>query len=347
LTGVTEGIDEDRVGSWLVANVDGATPPFSYERIGSGRSNLTFAVTDGAARTFVLRRPPLGHVLATAHDMTREHRAMSAMEGTAVPVPQMLGLCTDEAVNDAPFYVMTLVAGEVVDSPEKASLVSEPARAAMAEHLIEVLAAMHDLDVDAVGLGDLGRREGYIERQLARWSKQWEGSKTRDLPAVDDVAAQLAKRVPDQQGVGVVHGDFRFGNCVTETSAGRIAAVLDWELCTLGDPLADLGYLGVFWSSGEGSTRGSVYDPTAVGGFGSFDDAVERYARLSARDLGDIHFYVVFQLWRSAVIMEGVYARYLHGAMGEGAVPADQLEFLGHSTVELSERAHDALSLLP
>ncbi len=344
---MTEGIDRERVGEWLVANVNGVSQPFTYERIGGGRSNLTFAVTDGAGRRFVLRRPPLGLVLATAHDMSREHRAITAMGPTAVPVPETLGLCTDEAVNGAPFYVMTLVDGDVVDSPEKAALLSAPARASMAADLIDVLAAMHNLDVDAVGLGDLGRREGYVDRQLARWSKQWDGSKTRDLPVVDEVAAQLAKRVPAQQGVGVVHGDFRFGNCVTDTAVGRIIAVLDWELCTLGDPLADVGYLGVFWSDGEGSTRGSVYDPTAVGGFGSFDDAIERYSKQSSRDLSDINYYVAFQLWRSAVIMEGVYARYLHGAMGDDPAVADQMDFLGHSTIDLSERAHVALSHLP
>lgn len=342
---MTEGIAEERVGAWLAANVAGVTRPFAYERIGGGRSNLTFAVTDAAGWRFVLRRPPLGHVLATAHDMTREHRAISAMGPTAVPVPDTLGLCTDDTVNGAPFYVMTLVEGEVIDSPEKAEQLTAAVRASMADHLIDVMTELHALDVDAVGLGELGRRAGYIERQLSRWSKQWDNSKTRELPVVDDVAARLATRVPEQQGVGVVHGDFRFGNCVTDVESGRIVAVLDWELCTLGDPLADLGYLGVFWSDGT-PAQGSVYDPTAVGGFGSFDDAIERYAKQSTRDLSDISFYVAFQLWRSAVIMEGVYARFLHGAMGDDAAAREQMDYLAQAPIDLTERAHDALSRL-
>ena len=340
-----DGIDEGRVESWLVANVAGVEAPFSYQRIGGGRSNLTFSVTDAGGRRFVLRRPPLGHVLATAHDMTREHRAITAMGPTAVPVPATLGLCTDGSVNDAPFYVMTLVAGDVVDSADKAAPIGPAVRAAMAENLIEVLVSLHDLDVDDIGLGDLGRREGYIDRQLSRWSKQWDGSKTRELPVVDDVAARLARRVPAQQGVGVVHGDFRFGNCITDTATGRIEAVLDWELCTLGDPLADLGYLGVFWADDDG-TGGGVNDPSTAGGFGDFGAAVERYAAHSKRDLSDVNYYVAFQLWRSAVIMEGVYARYLHGAMGEPTTGDDML-YLEQAPVALSERAHDALTHLP
>lgn len=342
---MTEGIDEERVAAWLDANVEGVSSPYTYERIGGGRSNLTFAVTDVAGTRVVLRRPPLGPVLATAHDMTREFRAMSAMAPTPVPVPEMLGLCTDEAVNGAPFYVMTLVDGEVMDTAEKAIDVSPSGRERLADHLVEVMASLHALDVDEVGLGDFGRREGYVERQIARWSKQWAGSKTRELPVVDEVAVALSKQLPVQQGVGVVHGDFRFGNCVVDTTAGRVAAVLDWELCTLGDPLADLGYLGVFWSDGS-ERAGTVYDPTSVGGFGSFEDAVERYAKQSSRDVSGIQFYVAFQLWRSAVIMEGVYARYLHGAMGADAVPSDQLAFLERSTVELADRARAALTTI-
>ena len=341
-----DGIDQDRVEGWLTENVAGVAAPFRFERIGGGRSNMTFAVTDGAGRRFVLRRPPLGHVLATAHDMTREYKAITAMAPTAVPVPETLGLCTDESVNGAPFYVMTLVEGDVVDSAESGAPLAPQVKTAMAENLVDVMAAMHDLDVDAVGLGDLGRRDGYVGRQLSRWSKQWDSSKTRDLPVVEEVAARLTERVPPQQGVSVVHGDLRFGNCITDTTTGRIAAVLDWELCTLGDPLADLGYLGVFWADNDGN-GGGANDPTTAGGFGTFDEVVARYAARSARDLGDINFYVAFQLWRSAVIMEGVYNRYVHGAMGgDDSVDETMMAYLEHAPVDLSERAHDALRTL-
>jgi aminoglycoside phosphotransferase (APT) family kinase protein len=342
---VVEGIDVAPVSAWLERHVAGATAPFTFERIGGGRSNLTFAVTGASGSRFVLRRPPLHHVLATAHDMTREHRAITAIGPTAVPVPETLGLCTDEAVNGAPFYAMTLVEGAVIDSVAGAASLGGAARATMARQLADILGDLHALDVDAIGLGDFARRDGYIERQIARWSKQWEGSKTRDLPAVDAVAKQLADRVPVQQGVTVVHGDYRFGNCITDAATGQIRAVLDWELCTLGDPLADVGYVGAHWAPADGSV-GRHNDPTGAGGFGSYDDFIARYAERSARDLSAIDFYVAFQLWRTAIIIEGVYARYIGGAYGGQQLGAE-LAILRDSPVELIEHAQAALARLP
>ena len=198
----------------------------------------------------MLRRPPLGHVLATAHDMAREHRIIAAVGTTAVPVPPALGLCTDVDVNGAPFYVMGYVDGVVLDSPEKAGAARPgDARRRPAPTSIDVLADLHDVDVDAVGLGDLARRDGYIERQLKRWTTQWANSKTRELPAIDEVADAPRRAHPRAaRASSIAHGDYRFGNCLTDPDVGRIAAVLDWELCTLGDPLADVGYLGVYWT---------------------------------------------------------------------------------------------------
>jgi aminoglycoside phosphotransferase (APT) family kinase protein len=183
-------------------------------------------------------------------------------------------------------------------------------------NLIDVLADLHAVDVDAVGLGDLARRDGYIERQLKRWSTQWENSKTRELPAIDEVLRRLSQQIPHQQDVVIAHGDYRFGNCLTDVSSGRVAAVLDWELCTLGDPLADLGYLGVYWSDGPSSAL-RANDPTPAGGFAKYRDLVNRYAERTGRDVSAIDYYVAFSCWRLAVISEGVYARYLHGAMGD------------------------------
>ncbi|MDA3002307.1 MAG: phosphotransferase family protein, partial [Actinomycetota bacterium] len=233
-----------------------------------------------------------------------------------VPVPRALGLCADVEVNGAPFYVMSHVDGEVLDNADKASLLDPSLREKTSHHLIDVLAELHSVDVDSVGLGDLARREGYIERQLKRWRTQWENSKTRELPAIDEVEARLSRHVPDQQGVVIAHGDFRFGNCLTDVINGRIAAVLDWELCTLGDPLADVGYIGVYWSDGPSSAL-RANDPTPAGGFPSYASLVERYARTTGRDVSQIDYYVAFSCWRLAVISEGVYARYLHGAMGK------------------------------
>ena len=311
-----QGIDVDKVSAWLVDNIDGARAPFSFDLIAGGRSNLTYRVTDAEGTRFVLRRPPLGHVLATAHDMAREFRIIAAVGSTKVPVPRALGLCTDEIVNGAKFYVMGYVDGVVLDSADKAAALPTDLRPAAAHHLIDVLAELHAVDVDAVGLGDLARRDGYIERQLKRWSTQWENSKTRDLPEIDEVVRRLSSHVPRQQGVVIAHGDFRFGNCLTDVSSGRIAAVLDWELCTLGDPLADLGYLGVYWSDGPSNAL-RANDPTPAGGFPPYRDLVERYANNTGRDVSGVDYYVAFSCWRLAVISEGVYARYLHGAMGK------------------------------
>ena len=286
-----------------------------YELIAGGRSNLTYRVTDANGMRMVLRRPPLGHVLATAHDMAREHRIISAVGSTGVPVPRCLGLCTDEEVNGAPFYVMAFVDGVVLDSPEKGELLPQHLRTAASEHLVDVLADLHAVDVDAVGLGDLAKREGYVERQVKRWSTQWENSKTRELPAIEEVSRLLSRDIPVQQGVSIAHGDYRFGNVLTDVNQGRVAAVLDWELCTLGDPLADLGYIGIYWTD-PGQPINRANDPSGLAGFPAYDDLVERYARRTGRDVSNIGYYKAFSSFRLAVISEGVYARYLKGAMG-------------------------------
>ena len=338
-----QGIDRERVSAWLADNIDGAVAPFEFDLIVGGRSNLTFLVTDAVGNTFVLRRPPTGHVLATAHDMAREHRIISAVGRTGVPVPRTLGLCTDETVNDAPFYVMQHVDGVVLDSPERAEALAPELRRPTSEHLVDVLADLHAADVDAIGLGDLARREGYIERQIKRWSTQWANSKTRELPAIDEVAGHLAAHVPVQQGVSIAHGDYRFGNCIVDVEQGRIAAVLDWELCTLGDPLADLGYLGVYWVGPDGEGRHN--DPTSAPGFLSYTDVVARYATRTGRDVSGIDYYVAFSSWRLAVISEGVYARYLHGAMG-GQVDPEALELFRTGTEDLAAKALDAVRRL-
>lgn len=335
-----QGIDTVRVSSWLDANIADATAPFDFALIAGGRSNLTYAVTDADGQRFVLRRPPLAQVLATAHDMAREHRIISAVGRTNVPVPRALGLCTDDAVNGAPFYVMGYVDGVVLDSPERAAALPIELRPQVSEHLVDVLADLHAVDIDAVGLGDLAKREGYVERQVKRWSTQWEQSKTRELGAIDEVARALRDHLPVQQGVSIAHGDFRFGNCLTDVELGRINAVLDWELCTLGDPMADLGYLGVYWYQGDAATA-RANDPTSAGGFPVFADLVERYARRTGRDVSCIGYYIAFGCWRLAVISEGVYSRYVHGAMGEGGEV--DISTFKEATESLAERAREAM----
>jgi aminoglycoside phosphotransferase (APT) family kinase protein len=329
------GVDVERVGAWLADNIDGVYPPFSFELIAGGRSNLTYRVVDASGRAVVLRRPPLGHVLATAHDVAREHRIISALAPTPVPVPPALGLCADTAVNDAPFYVMGFVEGVVLDRPEAAAGIDATRRSALGYALIDVLAELHAVDVDAVGLGDLAKRDGYIERQLRRWSRQWADSRTRDLPAIDEVERRLRADVPLQQGVTIAHGDYRFGNCLVDPVEATVNAVLDWELCTLGDPLADLGYLSVYWSDAPAQTS-RANDPTPAGGFPTYDQLIERYASITGRDVSSIEFYRAFSAWRVAVIAEGVYARYLHGVMGDDDV---DLAALRRGPEELAEVA--------
>jgi len=336
------GIDIEPVSRWLAEHIDGAVAPFRFELIAGGRSNLTFRVTGADGTAIVLRRPPLGHVLATAHDMAREHRVIAAVGTTGVPVPPALGLCTDESVNGAPFYVMGYVDGVVLDSVEKAAQLPFGKRREASEHLVDVLADLHAIDIDAVGLGDFAKREGYVERQVKRWSTQWANSKTRELPAIDEVAEKLAKRLPVQRGVSIAHGDYRFGNCLTDVERARVVAVLDWELCTLGDPLADVGYLGVYWFDVTAENV-RANDPTSAGGFLSYDEVLERYATRTGRDLSGIDYYIGFSCWRLAVISEGVYARYLHGAMGDQEV---DIRSFKEGVEALAERALAAVRRL-
>jgi len=337
-----QGLDLPKVTDWLVANIADVAAPFDVELIAGGRSNLTFRVTDANGRSFVLRRPPTGHVLATAHDMAREHKIIAAVGKTDVPVPVALGVCTDNAVNGAPFYVMSLVEGEVLAGVAKAALLRPELRVPASEHLVDVLADLHAVDIDAIGLGDLAKREGFIERQVRRWTMQWENSKSRELPAIDEVAQRLSERMPAQHGVSIVHGDYRFGNCITDVNKGRIAAVLDWELCTLGDPLADVGYMGVYWSDGDESAL-SASDPTPAGGFLTYHQVLDRYATRTGRDLSDIGYYIAFSCWRLAIISEGVRARYRAGVMGD---QEDGLDDGSDAVAMLAERALAAMQTL-
>ena len=334
------GVDTVRVSKWLLDNIDGLDSPFEFFPIEGGRSNLTYRVVDGAGFTVVLRRPPLGHVLATAHDMAREYKIISAVGKTRVPVPRALGLCVDVSVNGAPFYVMSFVDGAVLDSPESAEQLTFELRQTASECLIDVLAELHQVDIDAIGLGDLAKRTGYIERQLKRWSTQWSQSKTRDFPAVELAERLLRERIPEQLGVSIAHGDYRFGNCLVDIATGNITAVLDWELCTLGDPLADLGHLGVYWTD-PGSDLGRHNDPTGAPGFPTYDEIVRRYATRTGRDITNIAFYRAFAAWRLAIVSEGVYARYMYGAMGDSTV---DLSALKQGTEDLATTALESLT---
>src|SRR4051812_5434098 len=312
-----EAIDQANLEAWFASEIDGAQPPLEFERISGGRSNLTYGVTDSAGRRWALRRPPLGKRLASAHDMSREHRIIAALAATDVPVAPAVALCEDESVNGAPFYVMDFVEGPILRTKAEAEeSFGEDDRGAIGERVVDTLVAIHAVDPDAVGVGDLGRKEDYVARQLRRWHGQWEKSKTRELEVIDDVHRRLSERIPDQGPATIVHGDYRLDNLIL-SNAGEIAAVVDWELCTLGDPLADVGMLLVYWSQ-PGDELMPLFDPpTTAPGFPLRADVRSRYAELSGRDLGEIDYYVALAFWKLAIILEGVFARYAAGAYGK------------------------------
>ena len=342
---VPAGIHEDRVSAWLSANIAGVIAPFSFELIAGGHSNLTFKVTDAAGNRYVLRRPPLSHALASAHDMGREHRIISALHHSQVPVAPALGLCTDLEVNDAPFYVMSFVDGLIIRDNETAKRdLNEATRLHASNSLIDTMAKIHQVVPSEVGLGELGRHEGYIERQLKRWYGQWNASKTRELPAIDRVHDELLKRIPEQGPATIVHGDYRLDNCMIDTQ-GNIAAVLDWELCTLGDPMADLGLLMVYWTGPDDDAGANNFATTTAPGFLNRQQLAERYAHASGRDISHLDFYVSFAYWKLACIIEGVYARYISGAMGEHDPQAfdafkTQVETAAEKAEQLLSRLH-------
>ena len=311
-----EGIDREPVEGWFKQNVEGAEPPLEFSRISGGRSNLTFGVRDSNGGRWALRRPPLGKALGNAHDMSREVKCIGALQDSAVPVPPLAGFCEDESVNGAPFFVMDFVDGPIVRSAVEAEKFDEAERRKIGERVVETLVDLHEVDPDAVGLGDLGRKEDYVQRQLNRWQKQWEGSKTREVPLVEEVHDRLTERVPEQGPATIVHGDYRLDNMILSPS-GEIAAVVDWELSTLGDPLADVGMLMVYWGDPDEQILPNVDPPTATPGFPGRDEIPALYSEKSGRDLSQIDFYVALGLWKLAVIAEGIVSRVKAGAYGK------------------------------
>ena len=343
MSGPPEGIDAPRVEAWFEANVPEVRPPLAFERIAGGRSNLTYAVHDAAGRAFALRRPPLGKRLGSAHDMSREHKAIAALADTPVPVPPIVGICADESVNGAPFYVMEFVEGPIVRSGADAERFDEATRRAIGERVIDTLAEIHAVDPDAVGLGDLGRKEDYVARQLHRWHGQWEKSKTRELALVDDLHRRLSARIPEQGPATIVHGDYRLDNMILSPE-GEVAAVVDWELCTLGDPLADVGLLLVYWSEPDDELMPLVDSATTAPGFPGRAELRKRYAERSGRDLSQIDFFVALGFWKLAIILEGVFARYAAGAYG---TPDEGFEHFATLVERLAQAADEAEQRLP
>jgi aminoglycoside phosphotransferase (APT) family kinase protein len=318
---IAEGAEPAIVGPLLAeAMCDIRWAHCSVALISGGKSNLTYRVRSDAGEV-ILRRPPLGHVLPTAHDMGREYRVLTALHDTPVPVPRTFYLGSADSALGAPFYVMERVVGHICRDalpPGYATTVEE--RGAIGAGLIDVLAALHTVDPDQVGLGDFGRPRGFMERQLRRWSEQWQRSKTADLPTLDALRDRLADGVPTQQRAAVVHGDYRLDNALLHPSRrGEIVAVLDWEMSTLGDPLADLGAMLAYWSEADDDevlVRARMFGPvTAEPGFPSRADVVERYARATGLDGSAISWYQAFAFFKLAVICQGIALRAAGGAM--------------------------------
>lgn len=340
MTSALAGIDSARVADWLAAHVPGLVGPVEFELVAGGRSNLTYRVTDAAGNRYALRRPPTGGVLSTAHDMSREWLFISALAPTEVPVAPPLAYCADESVTGAQFYVMGFVDGLVLADREAGLRLSPAARARAGLDLVDVLVRLHELDPARVGLADIVRSTGYVERQLRRWHRQVQHSSVSYLDLLGEVHDLLAAKVPPQSS-GIVHGDYRPGNMAFDPD-GRVVAIFDWELATSGDPLADLGWLVSTWQEPGEPTPGTTDGPSTAPGFPDRAALVARYAERSGRDVSNLPYFVAFNRWRAACIVAGVSARYDAGVMADDGYREAARE-RAEQARELVELARDEL----
>lgn len=318
-----KGLDLSVLQTWLQQHAPGVLDgPLHATPITGGKSNLTYIVSNGS-RDVVVRRPPLGHVLATAHDMGREHRIMSALAGSSVPVPQMLAICSDPDIIGASFYVMERMSGTAYNRASQLESLGVERTQAIGERMVNTLVDLHRVDPETVGLGDFGRPDGYMQRQVNRWKKQLVASTSRELPGMDELVAHISANVPSSGDGTIVHGDFRLDNLLVDAD-DSVTAVLDWEMSTLGDPLADVAVLVAYGElarvappSGPGAAL--VTDAPRAPGYPGRDDILQRYSTGSGRDVGDMGFHLAFAYFKIAVIVEGIHYRYVHGQTeGEG-----------------------------
>jgi aminoglycoside phosphotransferase (APT) family kinase protein len=344
MSGSVPGIDMERLVPWFRANV-APIDDLSAEVIGHGRSNITYCVrADG--QKWVLRRPPLSHVQPTAHDMKREFRVISALADSEVPVPRTFALCEDTSVNGAPFYVMQYVEGMVpLDAPTFGRRFEEAQRPRIARELIDILVHLHSVAPADVGLADFGKPQGYLERQVRRFTEQLARAKTRELPELEDMARRLATALPSESDATIVHGDYRLDNAILDEQ-GHIAAILDWEMATLGDPLADVGLLMMYWADPDEVSRLAApgiasTTVTALPGFPTRYEAAARYAERSGRDLTNLDFYTVLAHFKLAVILENMHARFLAGGtVGAGfEVIGQQVGLLTNRGLEIANKS--------
>ena len=339
------GLDRARVDTWLQDHVEPAEPPFAYSLVAAGGSNLTYRVTDAAGNAWALRRPPVTAVLATAHDMDREWRILAALtrEGS-VPVPAPLARCDDADVTGGPFYVMDFVDGKILRTEADGAALGPDDTARATASLVDVQVALHALDPATVGLGDLGRPGSYVERQLHRWKTQVERAKVRELPLLDDLHERLARTAPPAGDASLAHGDYRFDNTVLGPDH-RIRAVLDWELCTTGDAVADFAWSLLYWADPGDPCPFLQSSPTLAPGFERRATIADRYAAVSGRDLSRLGWFTVFGYWKMACIVEGVHARRLRGARG-GATGGDPASIAARADALLAHSADVATGVV-
>jgi len=318
------GLDVQALTDWLAAaHPDLADGDLSASVIAGGRSNLTYSI-DGARRPLVLRRPPLGHVLASAHDMRREHRVISALASTPVPVPVAVDIVDDTggAITGTTFFVMERAPGRVLSTPAHNAFYDPAGLARLSVDLVRTLADLHTVDAASVGLSDFGRPDGYLSRQLSTWKRQLGASRSRETPTLDALQARLGEGMPQTRRSGIVHGDYRLDNALVDGPEPRLSAVLDWEMATLGDPLVDLGIFALYWDIAALPGAFGAAIPSAVdadAGYPRFDELAEVYARHAGTDLPDLGWYRAFAAYKLAVILEGIHYRFRSGdTVGEG-----------------------------
>lgn len=312
------GLDLAKLHDYLAEAAPGLVAGnLNAELIAGGRSNLTYRLTDGI-HDWVVRRPPLGHVLATAHDMGREFRVLSALNPTTIPTPRPIVLCTDPAVLGAPFYVMEHMSGAVLRSRTDMVRLGADKCQGIGHQLIDVLADLHMINPESLGLGDFGKPEGYLARQVVRWRKQLDASRSRTVAGIDHLHDLLASSVPSSARYSLLHGDYRLDNVLIQTNEPKLTAVLDWEMATLGDPLADLGLFVIYLRDhGPGDTvTGRV---TSAPGFPTADDLVQRYTERTGIDISTLDWYIGLGCFKLAVVLEGIHYRFVHGkTVGRG-----------------------------
>ena len=342
-----EGYDVPQVEAWVAEHIERLTPPLKWTRLEGGHSNLTYRIDDGDGHSAVIRRPPQGELLPKAHDMSREWALISALGPTAVPVPEALGFCESPDVTGAWFYVMGLIDGRPLYSADDTrDWVPEARRERLAWSFIDVLADLHALDPDAIGLGTLGKRDSYVARQLRTWYRSWTSSAEPaqlDDPRAHELQEYFLAHLPEQGPIRVVHGDYGVHNCLTGRDS-TIAAVVDWEISTLGDPLADLAYALNQWPDPTDEVPISPDAATAVPGFPARSALAERYAARTGRDLAQLDYYFGFNRWKSACIVHGVYARYLEGKKSTVGVDLDAMRTRLEGSLTLAEQAVSRLN---